>query len=37
LPEDQKNALKPLFDLFDEAYSYSVLRCVRANFQQKTE
>ncbi len=37
LPEDQKNALKPLFELFDETYSYSVLRCVRANFQHKTE
>jgi ATP-dependent DNA helicase RecQ len=37
LPEDQKNALKPLFEQFDEAYSYGVLRCVRANFQHKTE
>lgn len=37
LPEDQKNALKPLFDQFDEAYSYNVLRCVRASFQHKTE
>jgi len=37
LPEDQKNALKPLFELFDGAYSYSVLRCVRAGFQRKTE
>jgi len=37
LPDEQKNALKPLFELFDEAYSYSVLRCVRANFQHKTE
>jgi len=37
LPEEQKNALKPLFELFDESYSYSVLRCVRANFQHKTE
>ena len=37
LPEDQKNGLRPLFELFDEAYSYSVLRCVRANFQHKTE
>jgi len=37
LPEDQKNALKPLFELFDETYSYSILRCVRASFQYKTE
>ncbi len=37
LPDEQKNALKPLFELFDEVYSYSVLRCVRANFQHKTE
>ncbi len=37
LPEDQKNALKPLFEQFGEAYSYSYLRCVRANFQHKTE
>lgn len=37
LPEDQKNSLKPLFDLFEETYSYSVLRCVRANFQHKLE
>lgn len=35
-PEDQKNALKPVFELFDEAYSYSNLRCVRANLQFKT-
>jgi len=37
LPEEQKNALKPLFELFDGAYSYSVLRCVRAGFNSKTE
>jgi len=37
LPEEQKNALKPLYELFDETYSYSVLRCVRANFQHKIE
>ncbi len=36
LPEEQKNALKPVFELFDETFSYSVLRCVRANFQHKT-
>lgn len=37
LPEDQKNALKPLFELFDETYSYDILRCVRAAFQLKIE
>ncbi|NOR69849.1 MAG: DNA helicase RecQ [Methylomarinum sp.] len=37
LPEEQKNALKPLFEQFDETYSYSVLRCVRAGFLHKTE
>lgn len=36
LPEEHKNALKPLFEQFDEAYSYSVLRCVRAGFLHKT-
>ncbi len=34
LPEEQKNALRPLYELFDEAFSYSVLRCVRANLQR---
>jgi ATP-dependent DNA helicase RecQ len=37
LPEEQKNALKPLFEQFEEVYSYSTLRCVRANFQYKAE
>ncbi len=37
LPEDQKNALKPLFELFDETYSYGVLRCVRAGCMRKIE
>jgi ATP-dependent DNA helicase RecQ len=37
LPEDQKNALKPLFELFDETYSYGVLRCVRAGCLRKIE
>ena len=37
LPEDQKNALKPLYELFDETYSYNILRCVRASFQHKIE
>ena len=30
LPEEQANMLKPVFELFNEAYSYEVLRCVRA-------
>jgi ATP-dependent DNA helicase RecQ len=37
LPEEQKNALKPLFDLFEETYSYGVLRCVRAGFLHKVD
>jgi ATP-dependent DNA helicase RecQ len=36
LPEEQRNALKPVFDFFDEHYSYSELRCVRASFLHKT-
>ncbi len=36
LPDEQKNALKPLYEFFDESYSYNVLRCVRANYQYKT-
>ncbi len=35
LPEQQRNALKPVFEFFDENYSYSVLRCVRASFMFK--
>ena len=30
LPDQQKTALKPVFDMFDGQYSYEVLRCVRA-------
>jgi ATP-dependent DNA helicase RecQ len=33
LPEEQANALKPVFDQFQEAYSYGVLRCVKAAWQ----
>lgn len=36
LPEEQKNALKPVFDFFDGQYSYGVLRCIRAAFYFKT-
>lgn len=35
LPEEQKNSLKPVFDEFEEAYNYGVLRCVRANLQNQ--
>jgi ATP-dependent DNA helicase RecQ len=30
LPEEQKNSLKPVFETFAGAYSYDVLRCIKA-------
>jgi ATP-dependent DNA helicase RecQ len=36
LPEEQRNALKPVYELFDGQYSYGVLRCVRAALQHQT-
>ena len=30
LPDEFKNALKPVFEQFEEKYSYEILRCVRA-------
>jgi ATP-dependent DNA helicase RecQ len=36
LPEDQRNALKPIYELFQGQYSYGVLRCVRAALQHQT-
>lgn len=36
LPEQQRNALKPVFEQFGGSYSYSVLRCVRAALQWQT-
>ncbi len=36
LPEAQRNALKPVYEVFDGIYSYGVLRCVRAALQHKT-
>ncbi len=36
LPEEQRNALKPVYELFDGQYSYGVLRCVRAALQYQT-
>ncbi len=35
LPEEQKNALKPVFDALDGAFEYDVLRCVRAALQNE--
>jgi ATP-dependent DNA helicase RecQ len=36
LPEEQQNALKPVYELFEGQYSYGVLRCVRAALQYQT-
>jgi ATP-dependent DNA helicase RecQ len=36
LPEQQKNALKPVYEQFDGHYSYGVLRCVRAALYYQT-
>ena len=33
LPDDQKNALKPVYESLDGAYNYGILRCVRAALQ----
>lgn len=30
LPEDRKNALKPVYELFGGQYNYGILRCIRA-------
>jgi ATP-dependent DNA helicase RecQ len=35
LPDDQKNALKPVYETFSGTYSYDILRCVRAAFQHQ--
>jgi ATP-dependent DNA helicase RecQ len=35
LPDEQQNALKPLYEHFGGQYSYSILRCVRAALQCK--
>ncbi|MDD1622184.1 MAG: DNA helicase RecQ [Methylococcaceae bacterium] len=34
LPEAQRNALKPVYEHFEGAYSYGILRCVRSALQQ---
>nr|MBC8379712.1 HRDC domain-containing protein [Planctomycetota bacterium] len=36
LPEEQKNALKPVFELFEGQYNYGILRCIRAALQHQT-
>ncbi|MGR9044334.1 MAG: DNA helicase RecQ [Gammaproteobacteria bacterium] len=36
LPDEQRNALKPVFEMFEGQYSYGVLRCVRAALQFQT-
>ncbi|MGZ5077782.1 MAG: helix-turn-helix domain-containing protein [Methylobacter sp.] len=36
LPDDQRNALKPVYEHFGGQYSYGVLRCVRAALQHQT-
>jgi ATP-dependent DNA helicase RecQ len=37
LPDEKKNALKPLFEQFEGEYSYSLLRCVRANLLRQLQ
>ncbi|MGZ4982012.1 MAG: DNA helicase RecQ [Methylobacter sp.] len=36
LPEEQRNSLKPVYELFGGQYSYGVLRCIRAALQHQT-
>ncbi|TAK63478.1 DNA helicase RecQ [Methylobacter sp.] len=36
LPEDQRNALKPVYELFSGQYNYGVLRCIRAALQRQS-
>ncbi len=33
LPEEQQNALKPVYEQLNQVYSYDILRCVRAALQ----
>jgi ATP-dependent DNA helicase RecQ len=35
LSEVQRNALKPVYEYFEGAYSYEILRCVRAALQRQ--
>ncbi len=36
LPENQKNALKPVYEALDGVYNYGILRCVRASLQTQS-
>ncbi|MDD5273479.1 MAG: hypothetical protein PHU14_12255, partial [Methylovulum sp.] len=36
LPDEQKNALKPVFEQFAGQYPYPILRCVRAALLYRT-
>lgn len=36
LPDEQRNALKPVYERLAGAYSYGILRCVRAALQRQT-
>jgi ATP-dependent DNA helicase RecQ len=36
LPNAQRNALKPVYELFESQYSYGILRCVRSALQFQT-
>jgi len=36
LPEEQRNALKPVYELFGGQYNYGILRCVRAALQNQS-
>lgn len=36
LPEEQSNALKPIYDALQGSYDYGVLRCVRAALEKQT-
>ncbi|MDI1229783.1 MAG: DNA helicase RecQ [Methylobacter sp.] len=36
LPEDQRNALKPVYEQFEGQYGYGILRCIRAALQHQT-
>jgi ATP-dependent DNA helicase RecQ len=37
LPDDQKEALKPVYEALNGAYDYGVIRCVRAALQNETK
>ncbi|MGR9114897.1 MAG: DNA helicase RecQ [Gammaproteobacteria bacterium] len=36
LPDERRNALKPIYEMFDGQYGYGILRCVRAALQYQT-